>query len=76
LSAKAWFLGLPVEPEWRGFESHVARDAIGVSALELFRRMHRVSARRARMRVAEKLLQACFWNATLDGVNGEFTVVH
>jgi len=49
----------------------VARHAIGISILELFRRMHRVSACRARMRVAEQLLQACLWNATLDGMNGE-----
>jgi hypothetical protein len=48
----------------------VARQAIGISILELFRRVHRESARRGRMRVAEKLLQACLWNATLDSVNG------
>jgi hypothetical protein len=49
----------------------VARHAIGIGILKLFRRMHRVSASRARMRVAEKLLQACLRNAALDSVNSE-----
>jgi hypothetical protein len=64
-------LRLLLESEWRGCESHVARHPIGIGILELFRRMHRVSARRARMHVVEKLLQACLWDASLDSVNGE-----
>ena len=64
-------LRLPLESHWRGRESHVARNAISISILELLWRVHCVAAGRSGVRVPEKLLQTGLRNALLNCVNSE-----
>ena len=49
----------------------MTRNAISIGILELLWRVHRVAARRARMSVAEKLLQAGFRDTTLNSLRSE-----